>query len=100
MHEIVKYFILTEIQEQCLNPMPEPLQPLIGPGRPAEGSGRGVFAHAHTAGMHGEWRITPPICHPQCMGRGWVAVVVLCSRGNRALFPIPEAFLRSTQIVQ
>ena len=33
MHEIVKYFILTEIQEQCLNPMPEPL---IGPGRPAE----------------------------------------------------------------
>ena len=33
MHEIVKYFILTEIQKQCLNPMPEPL---IGPGRPAE----------------------------------------------------------------
>ena len=33
MHEIVKYFILTEIQEQCLNPMPERL---IGPGRPAE----------------------------------------------------------------
>ena len=32
MHEIVKYFILTDIQEQCLNPMPEPL---IGPGRPA-----------------------------------------------------------------
>ena len=31
MHEIVKYFILTEIQEgQCLNPMPERL---IGPGR-------------------------------------------------------------------
>ena len=29
MHEIVKYFILTEIQEQCLNPMPERL---IGPG--------------------------------------------------------------------
>ena len=33
MHEIVKYFIFTEIQEQCLNPIPEPL---IGPGRPAE----------------------------------------------------------------
>ena len=33
MHEIVKYFILTEIQKQCLNPMPERL---IGPGRPAE----------------------------------------------------------------
>ena len=31
MHEIAKYVILTEIQEQCLNPMPEPL---IGPGRP------------------------------------------------------------------
>ena len=43
MHEIVKYFILTEIQKQCLNPMPEPL---IGPqpthwlsrGRPAGAS--------------------------------------------------------------
>ena len=40
MHEIVKYFILTEIQEQCLNPMPEPL---IGPGRPAE------YTHATAA---------------------------------------------------
>ena len=29
----MKYFILTEIQEQCLNPMPERL---IGPGRLAE----------------------------------------------------------------
>ena len=39
MHEIVKYFILTEseIQEQCLNPMPERAR-LIGPGRPAESS--------------------------------------------------------------
>ena len=25
MHEIVKYFIFTEIQKQCLNPMPERL---------------------------------------------------------------------------
>ena len=25
MHEVVKYFILTEIQEQCLNPVPERL---------------------------------------------------------------------------
>ena len=33
MHEIVKYFTLTEIHQQCLNSMPEPL---IGPGRPAE----------------------------------------------------------------
>ena len=39
MHEIVKYFILTEIQEQCLNPMPERLQRLIGPGRPARPAG-------------------------------------------------------------
>ena len=39
MHEIVKYFILTEIQEQCLNPMPERL---IGPGRPAELLGAGA----------------------------------------------------------
>ena len=33
MHEILKYFILTEIQKQCLNPMPGRL---IGPGRPAD----------------------------------------------------------------
>ena len=33
MHEIRKYFTLTEIHQQCLNSMPEPL---IGPGRPAE----------------------------------------------------------------
>ena len=37
MHEIVKYFILTEIHEQCLNPMPGRL---IGPGRPAEPTDR------------------------------------------------------------
>ena len=43
MHEIVKYFILTEIQEQCLNPMPERL---IGPGRPAEPEEAGSRDHA------------------------------------------------------
>ena len=67
MHEIVKYFILTEIQKQCLNPMPEPL---IGPGRPAElarpaaaGPGPGAqcaAASSQCSGCPGPAAMPPP----------------------------------------